>query len=86
MQHKYPPLSALTIDAVQAEVVRSLAQGRDRCLLNPHLPDVEKLSALVEGLGSVGKSLTSDQESHDHVKSLIRLAGAALAWAESIEG
>ncbi len=80
-------LSALTLDAVQAEATRAHLKHGPKSLVNPAVPAVEKLAALVEEVGEVGQCLTYDQ---DHagtlVKELLQVASVALSWVESIEG
>jgi len=84
MRPKYPLLSESTIKDVQAEVLRASTVHRDKSLLNPDMPDVEKLAALVEEVGEVGKALTYDQQRKDLPRELLQVAGLALAWVESI--
>lgn len=81
-------LSPLTLDAVRAEALRAHIKHGPKSLLNPDMPVVEKLAALVEECGEVGRALTYDgDEGKDHlVKELIQVASVALTWVESIEG
>jgi hypothetical protein len=81
-------LSAPTLSAVQAEALRAHLKHGHRSLLNPHMPDLFKLAALVEECGEVGRALTYDgDDGRDHlVKELIQVASVALSWVESIEG
>lgn len=81
------PLSPLTLDAVQAEALRAHLKHGPKSLLNPDMPPIEKLAALVEEVGEVGRALTYDQDhSEGLVKELIQVASVALTWVESIEG
>ncbi|HZM82925.1 MAG TPA: hypothetical protein VFC19_44990 [Candidatus Limnocylindrales bacterium] len=82
------PLSALTLDAVNAEALRAHLKHGDKSLLNPKMPAVEKLAALVEEVGEVGRAL-SDDHGHDRdhlVTELVQVASVALTWVESLEG
>ncbi len=80
-------LSELTLNAVKAEATRAHLKHGSKSLGNPAMPTVEKLAALVEEVGEVGRCLTYDQ---DHagalVKELLQVASVALSWVESIEG
>jgi hypothetical protein len=96
------PLSALTLDAVQAEAVRAHLKHGPMSLLNPEMPWSYKLAALMEEVGEVARELTydgggylngprplgpSDAERRDClVKELIQVASVALTWVESLEG
>lgn len=82
------PLSALTLDAVQAESLRAHLKHGPMSLLNPDMPWPLKLAALVEEVGEVAHELTYDQgaEPTKLVKELLQVASVALTWVESIEG
>jgi hypothetical protein len=83
-------LSPLTLDAVQAEALRAHLKHKDKggSLLDPAMPDLRKLAALVEECGEVGRALTYDGDrGRDHlVKELIQVASVALTWVEALEG
>ncbi len=81
-------LSDLTLSAVRAESIRAHVKHGDQSLLNPSMPAVLKLAALVEECGEVGRALTYDNGGdRDHlVKELIQVASVALSWVESLEG
>lgn len=68
---------------VQEEATEADAKHGDKSLLNPEMPDVEKLAALVEEVGEVGRALTYDgDQGRDHlVVELIQVASVALSWA-----
>lgn len=81
------PLSPLTIDAVQAESLRAHLKHGVHSMLNPNTPVLEKLAALVEECGEVGRALTYDEGDSVHlVKELIQVACIALSWVEALEG
>jgi hypothetical protein len=85
------PLSALTLDAVQAEAVRAYLKHGDMSLLNPEVPWSLKLAALMEEVGEVAHELTYDCEGGSGVRErlvqeLLQVASVALSWVESLEG
>lgn len=88
------PLSALTLDAVQAEAIRAHLKHGDNSLLNPGMPWGLKLAALMEEVGEVAHELTYDQavgpargpDRDRLVKELLQVASVALSWVESLEG
>lgn len=85
------PLSALTLDAVQAEALRAHLKHGAKSVLNPDMPVIEKLAALVEEVGEVARVLTYDHATQvgsqdELVKELNQVASVALSWIESIEG
>lgn len=81
------PLSALTLDSVQAESLRAHLKHGDKSLLNPNMPNVEKLAALMEECGEVARELTYDHDGDTTklVTELIHVASVALTWVESLE-
>lgn len=84
-----PLLSPLTIDAVQAEALRAHLKHGNQSLLNPDMPSVLKLAALIEEVGEAAAELTYDKEGIDpnrFVVELIQVASVALSWVESLEG
>lgn len=82
------PLSPLTLDAVQAEALRAHLKHGPNSLLSPTATPAQKLAALVEEVGEVGRAMTYDgDEGPAHlVKELIQVASVALSWVESLEG
>lgn len=82
------PLSALTLDAVQAEALRSHLKHGDHSVLSPMISAYMKLAALTEEVGEVAHELTYDvAPSKDRlVAELIQVASVALCWVESLEG
>lgn len=78
-------ISESTFLMVQREVARAKTLHRDKALTNPDLPDLEKLAALVEEVGEVGKALTYDQLGHGLVEELTQVAACALSWIEAIK-
>jgi hypothetical protein len=78
-------LSPSTLHAVQVEAMRAHLKHGDRSLLNPTMLAVEKLAALVEEVGEVGRALTYDQDhSEGLIRELIQVASVALSWVESL--
>lgn len=81
-------LSDLTLNAVQAEAVRARAKHGENSLLNPDMPTLLKLAALMEETGEVVRELTYDTNNGRDklVKELIQVASVALSWVESLKG
>lgn len=81
------PLSALTIDAVQAEVLRSYLKHGPHSMLNPELEWGPRLACLTEELGEVAHELTYDTPSSkdDLIKELLQVAAMALSWIDALE-
>jgi len=83
-------LSPLTLDAVAAEAIRAhykhAASGGS--FLDPGLTVTQRLAALMEEVGEVGRELTYDntQDNNKLVKELIHVANVALTWVEFLEG
>jgi hypothetical protein len=62
------PLSALTLDAVQAEAVRThLTHRPEMALLSRDTPDLVKLTALVTAVGTLANRIAADVASHHYV-------------------
>jgi len=82
------PLSPLTLDAIQAEAIRSHLKHKENSLLNPDMHWSLKLSALMEEVGEVAHELTYDVEDNKDnlVKELLQVASLAATWVESLEG
>lgn len=79
------PITPLTFDAVNAEALRAHLKHGDRSLLNPDMPTLEKLAALVEEVGEVGRALTYDQDHSEGLeRELIQVASVACTWIESL--
>lgn len=84
-------LSAEIIDAVRCESARAhlkhYKNGADggRSLFDPiGMTVLEKLAALVEEIGEVGRALTYDGlETRQHlIEELVQVASTALSWAD----
>jgi hypothetical protein len=82
------PLSRLTLDAVQAEAITARMKHGGKSLTNPDMPAVEKLAALVEEVGEVGRAMTydGDQGVVPLVRELLQVAAVALSWVEALDG
>ena len=89
-----PVLSALTLDAVQAEATRAhLLHGR-HSMLGGANSETDRLAILTEEVGEVARELNDyrlgnrddDDWKARRVKELIQVAAAALSWVEHLEG
>jgi NTP pyrophosphatase (non-canonical NTP hydrolase) len=78
-------LSELTLKAVQAESARAWAIHRDRSFLGDSLDTTDRLAALIEEVGEVGKALVEGHRRDDLVKELIQVAASAAGWAEWLD-
>jgi len=83
-------ISDLTLAAVRAESIRAHLKhvNNGGSIFDPEMPAAQKLAALVEEVGEVGRAMTYDgNEGRDHlVIELIQVANVALTWVESLEG
>lgn len=85
-------LSQTTLQSIQGTHLSATTKhGFGKTLLNPNMPDVEKLAALGKEFGEVCREFTYDSTgpAEDRrarkVKELLQLASLAAAWAESID-
>lgn len=86
-------LTQSTLQSIQGTHVSAVMKhGFGKSLLNPQMPDVEKLAALGEEFGEVCRLLTYDHQTgplDDRrmalVKELLQLSASAAAWAESVD-
>lgn len=78
-------VSPLTLDAIQAEVIRAQAKHKTRTPINPLLPWGQKLAILVEEVGEVATAASREAPT-ELVGELLQVAAMAAAWVESIEG
>lgn len=81
------PLDAVTISAVQAEMVAAITKhGHDLTVLSPMVPDVDKLVVLVEEIGEVARALSYDQGSTQAlIRELLQVAAVAAGWAQALD-
>lgn len=87
--NKETMLVDLTLEAVRAESIRAQVKHGDKGMLNPAMPNDERLATLVEEVGEVAELLTYDkrQAAGDQwkdmlVSELIQVANVALSWAQ----
>jgi hypothetical protein len=78
-------LADLTLRAVQAESARAWAKHGDRSLLGDGLTTLERLAALMEEVGEVGKALVEGLPDEEVVAELLQVASVAASWAEWID-
>lgn len=79
-------LSIQTLDALIREAERAHLKHKDHggSLLDPGMPTLERLAALVEETGEVARALTYDnRKGIDHLMTeLIQVANVAATWHE----
>lgn len=82
-----PPETVLSdevVGLVQREAARAHQKHGDHSLVNPLMPALLKLAALVEEVGEVGRALTYDEGSGNELdRELVQVASVALSWRES---
>lgn len=82
-------LDDITLSAVRAESLRAHLKhtANGMSIFDPAMPITDKLIALIEEVGEVGRALTKDGwKGNDHVvKELIQTANVALTWAQCID-
>ena len=89
-----PVLSALTLDAVQAEATRAHQQHGRHSMLGGAVSESDRLAILTEEIGEVAHELDEyrlgnrddDDWKARRVRELIQVAAAALSWVEHLEG
>lgn len=89
-------LSQSILDAIQAEAIRAHTKHGDNSLINPNMPTILKLAALMEEVGEVARTLTYDNLPQldstkaywkEHIiEELIQVASVAASWVESLKG
>lgn len=85
-------LADATLQSIQGTYISAmLKHGFRKTLLNPDMPDLEKIAALGEEFGEVCREFTYDQtgtaaeKKARRLKELLQLSALAAAWAESID-
>jgi NTP pyrophosphatase (non-canonical NTP hydrolase) len=78
-------LGDLTLRAVQAESARAWAIHGNRSFLGDGLTTLERLAALIEETGEVGKALVDGEPRDNVVKELLQVAASAASWAEWLD-
>jgi hypothetical protein len=72
--------------AVLEEVYRAALKHKEKSMLSPITPTVDRLAILGEEFGEVCRALTYDEGNPEHLKKeLIQVAAMALAWAANLE-
>lgn len=84
-----PVLSQRTLNSIAAEAIRAHTKHGDNSLVNPDMPVVLKLAALMEEVGEVARELTYDHRQDHHAitklrRELIQVASVAASWVESL--
>ena len=81
-------LSALTLNAIQAEATRAHLKHGEHSMLGPHYTSGDRLAILVEEVGEVAHEMTYDQDGDRGklVRELIQVAAMAATWIEYLEG
>lgn len=78
-------LSELTLKAVQAESIRASSIHGNRSFLGDGLTTLERLAALIEETGEVGKAIVDGEPRDNVVKELLQVAASAASWAEWLD-
>jgi NTP pyrophosphatase (non-canonical NTP hydrolase) len=78
-------LTDLTLRAVQAESARAWAIHGNRSFIGDGLTTLERLAALIEETGEVGKALVDGEPRDNVVKELLQVAASAASWAEWLD-
>ena len=89
-----PVLSALTLDAVQAEATRAHLKHGRHSMLGGAVSETDRLAILTQKVGEVARALNEyrlgnladDNWKGRRVRELIQVAAAALSWVEHLEG
>lgn len=79
--------SPLTLDALNATMIKAVTKHGQNTPLNPGMLNGERLAILVEEVGEVAKCLTYDHNTDvdNLVTELLQVAAMACAWVEAID-
>lgn len=78
-------IDSAVVDAVLAEADRAHVKHGKFSMVNPELPVLLKLAALVEETGEVGRALTYDEGGRAKlVLELTQVASVAVSWLQSL--
>ena len=77
-------LSDVTLQAIQAENIKSQQKHGEHAMMNPLLPRDERLAILVEEVGEVATAMNYDNKGkrQDLIKELLQVAAMAAVWAQ----
>lgn len=85
-------INPLILRAIQIEAIRAHNKHGTKSMLNPRIPEGQKLAILTEEVGEVARELNekmlgnrTDEEYINNVfKELIQVAASAASWAETL--
>jgi hypothetical protein len=78
------PLTALTLNAIQAEALRAHCLHGEHSILSKEMPDCERLAILVQEIVDVAHVLNCEGDKTKLEIELIRLAAVAATWIEAL--
>ena len=89
MSNEFHTISALTFDAIQAEVIRSQVLHGSNSMMSAALNPSRRLAILVEEVGEVAKELNetalgAEADKDKLEKELIQVSAMAASWIETL--